>query len=184
MLRSLVVTGCLRGLHICVSVIYLLDHLVVVDVALTPDEAAHTTAAIGSCLANKTEVAKALRTVSKEQTCLVEGMVQAAHLVQFWEDRWLHPLAAIYICCDWLCLTPKVHVRYSSSDLQYRKFARIFIELCNRLCFPKLVLLLDAILMLLHCHGLQHALDVVCLMCYLFALSLDYLLITIGNISI
>lgn len=89
--------SCLRCLHIGVSIIHLLDHLIVVDVALTPDEAADTTAGVSCCFATGTQVAKHHAGEASQGTCLVDCKAQAAHPVQLLEDQWLHPLAAMHI---------------------------------------------------------------------------------------
>ena len=48
-------------------------------------------------VASRTKHCKALCSAhSAKETCLVEGMAQAAHLVPFLEDQWLHPLAAMH----------------------------------------------------------------------------------------
>ena len=61
----------------------------------------------------------------------------------------------------------------------YRKCTGVLVELRDRLRLPKVILLLDAVFMPLHSHGLQHASDVLGLVRHLLAFRFYNLLITI-----
>ena len=122
----------------------------------------------------------------------ISQMPKSHHGLRVWQRIWLLPdfLHSLWSIDCSIFLLRCHHVLVSQKNVQwlgrsagrlcsYRKCTGVLVELRDRLRLPKVILLLDAVFMPLHSHGLQHAFDVLGLIRHLLAFRFDNLLITV-----